>query len=86
MGEPHHYSVVQFFGDGTYEKVRSMVPANQAVMAAHHYTHSVAARHGIVERVIITTEDDDICFEWKFGEGITYPEECRKFEQQEERQ
>lgn len=71
------FSVVQFFDDGTYEYVRRYVDGKEAVEAAHHYTHNVAARKGFVTRVIITDGGDYTNFEWKFGEGITYPPESR---------
>jgi hypothetical protein len=31
----------------------------------------------MVERVIITDGGDDCCFEWKRGEGVTFPPEAR---------
>jgi len=71
------FSVYQFFADGSYERVRELVPAEEAVKAAHHYTHNVATKLGVVERVIITDGDDYCCFEWKKGEGITFPPEAR---------
>lgn len=71
------YSVYQFFADGFHERVRDSVSAEEAVRAAHHYTHNVASKVGITERVIITDEDDYCCFEWKRGEGITFPPEAR---------
>jgi hypothetical protein len=71
------FSVYQFFADGSYEQVRELVPAEEAVKAAHHYTHNVAARLGAVERVIITDGGDDRCFEWKRGEGVTFPPEAK---------
>jgi hypothetical protein len=67
------YNVVQFFEDGSYEYVRRNVPALEAVTAAKHYTTSVGARLGFTRRVIITDEDDFTNFEWKFGEGVTFP-------------
>lgn len=70
MGE---FSVYQFFHSGEYERVREFVTDEEAVHAAHHYTHNVASRLGIVNRVIITDGGDHICFEWKFGQGITFP-------------
>jgi hypothetical protein len=71
------YSVYQFFPDGSYERVRLFVPAEEAVKAAHHYSHNVAAQLGVVDRVIITDVDDYCCFEWKRGEGVTFPPEAR---------
>lgn len=71
------FSVYQFFADGSYERVREFVPAEEAVKAVHHYTHNVASKLGMVERVIITDGGDDCCFEWKRGEGVTFPPEMR---------
>ena len=71
------FSVYQFFADGSYEQVRELVPAEEAVKAAHHHTHNVASKLGMVERVIITDGGDDCCFEWKRGEGVTFPAECQ---------
>jgi len=63
MGE--HFSVYQFFIDGTHERVRHFVSALEAVKAARHYTDNVATRMGVIERVIITDGGDMTCFEWK---------------------
>lgn len=77
MSIPHGtgelFNVVQFFTDGTSEYVRRMVPPQEAVAAAKHYTESVAVRMGMVERVIITDMGDLTVFEWKKGQGITFP-------------
>ena len=67
------FSVTQFFIGGKYETVRQFVDAKTAMEAAAHYTDSVAARMGIVNRVIITDGGDSICFEWKHGEGVVFP-------------
>jgi hypothetical protein len=67
------YSVVQYFTDESYEYVRRWVTAEAAVDAAKHYTSSVGAKFGFVERVIITDGGDHICFEWMKGKGITFP-------------
>jgi hypothetical protein len=71
------YSVCQFFRDGSHEYVRRFVGAEEAVNAARHYTANVATKLGMVERVIITDADDYCCFEWKRGEGVTFPIEAR---------
>jgi len=73
MASDNEFSVCQFFKDGTYEYVRRMVSAEEAVTAAKHYTESVGARIGLVTRVIITDGGDFTNFEWKHGEGVTYP-------------
>lgn len=67
------FSVCQFFEDDTFEYVRRFVDAEEAVDAAKHYTSNVAAKLGIVRRVIITDGGDCTNFEWKFGVGVTYP-------------
>lgn len=69
----NEFSVCQFFEDGSYEYVRRNVSAEEAVNAAKHYTTSVGARMGMTRRVIITDGGDYCNFEWKYGEGITYP-------------
>ena len=69
------FSVYQFFEDGSYEMVRQFVDPPEALKAFKHYTTSVAARIGITKRVIITDGGDCIAFEWKHGEGITFPKE-----------
>jgi hypothetical protein len=71
------FSVCQFFTNGLHEYVRRNVTAEEAVKAARHYTDSVAVKLGMIERVIITDGGDDCCFEWKKGEGITFPPEAR---------
>jgi len=48
------FSVFQFFTDDSYEQVRDHVDPKEAVEAAKHFTTSVAAQLGYVERVIIT--------------------------------
>jgi hypothetical protein len=67
------FSVYQFFANDTYERVRSFVGAQEAVEAARALTTSVGARIGTTRRVIITDGGDCTNFEWKFGEGVTYP-------------
>jgi hypothetical protein len=71
--DPGEFSVYQFFHDGTYEKVREMVSADEAVKAAKHYCSCVAAQMGITVRVIITDGGDCTSFEWKRGEGVVFP-------------
>ena len=68
------FSVCQFFEDGTYEYVRRFVSMDDAAKAFAHYTVSVAARYGMVRRVIITDGGDCICMEWVYGVGITFPD------------
>lgn len=67
------YNVVQFFMDGSYEYTRRHVDAAESVKAAYHYATSVGARIGTTVRVIITDDGDCIRWEWKKGEGVTFP-------------
>lgn len=71
--DDQRFNVCQFFEDETYEYVRRGVSAEEAVETAHHYCTSLGAKMGTTRRVIITDEDDFTNFEWKFGEGVTYP-------------
>jgi hypothetical protein len=72
------YSVYQFLKNDTYERVREFVGVEEAVKAAKHYSSSVGARLGITRRVIITDDGDHTVFEWKHGEGITFPPEAAR--------
>ena len=72
-----YFSVWQFFINGMQERVREFVPIEEAMAAARHYTSNVAVKMGIIERVIITDAGDHCVFEWKKGEGITWPLEAK---------
>lgn len=74
--EPGEFSVCQFFADKSagYEYVRRYVSAREAMKAFKHYTNNVAARLGMVERIIVTDGGDCINFEWQYGKGITFPD------------
>ena len=67
------FSVYQFFPDEVYERVVEFVDAETAVKTARRCTESVGARLGMTRRVIITDGGDYTVFEWKHGEGITFP-------------
>jgi hypothetical protein len=67
------FSVCQFFENGTYEYVRRWVGGEEAVTAFHFYTHNVASKMGLVERVIITDGGDCTNMEWVYGKGQTFP-------------
>jgi hypothetical protein len=70
------FNVAQFFPDGKYEYVRRRVGAEEAWQGFQHYSTSVAARTGMVTRVIITDGGDCTNAEWEYGKGITYPPEA----------
>lgn len=67
------FSVWQFFADEVHEPLLRFVDGRTAVERARHATLSVGARIGTVRRVIITDGGDHTVFEWRFGEGVTFP-------------
>ena len=69
----HEFSVVQFFEDGSYEYVRKLVSAEEAMSAVKHYTSSMGVKMGFVKRVIITDGGDCCCFEWLHDKGVVFP-------------
>lgn len=72
-GTHGEYSVYQFMNDEINEKLRQFVSLDEAMDVAFFYTNNVAAKVGITKRVIVTDGGDYCVFEWKFGEGITWP-------------
>lgn len=67
------YSVYQFFPDESYEQNATGLNDKSAVLRAKALTETVGARIGTTRRVIITDSGDCIVFEWKYGEGVTFP-------------
>ena len=67
------FSVYQFFPDDSYEQVADGMSAEMAVALAKRLSRSVGGRIGTTRRIIIVDDGDCCCFEWKFGEGVTYP-------------
>jgi len=70
----NEFSVYQWFPDGSYERVRSFVSAEEAVSAARFYTTNVASRMGITQRVIITDGGDCVAWEWLKDKGVVFGE------------
>jgi hypothetical protein len=73
VGEDETFNVIMFFPDGSYNVERTGLGAEEAVKVAFGCTRRVAVHLGIIQRVIITDQNDLTCFEWKHGEGVTYP-------------
>jgi hypothetical protein len=67
------FSVFTFFPDGSYEAQLRWVDAQTAVEYAHVQTLTVGARIGTTVRIIITDGGDFTVFEWRHGEGVTFP-------------
>lgn len=72
-GTHGEFSVYQYFKDGTYEKVRDHVGAEEAVMAAKHYTMSIAAQLGMVVKVLVEDGGGFTNFLWERDKGIVFP-------------
>lgn len=73
MTERAEFSVWQFFEGGRYQPVVRWVEGKAAVSEAMRLARSVGGRVGTTRRIIITDGGDFTVFEWKFGEGVTYP-------------
>jgi hypothetical protein len=71
------FSVYQFFPDESYERVAKWMGGEEAVTLARQLTQSLGARIGTTRRVIITDGLDSTVFEWRHGEGVTWPPEAR---------
>lgn len=69
----NEFSVCQFFEDGSCEYFKRFVGAEESVKVAHFLSHNVAAKMGITKRVIVTDGGDHCVFEWKQGDGVTFP-------------
>jgi hypothetical protein len=69
----NEFSVYQFFPNETYEEVLRFVNVPTAMDAVMKLTRSVGAKLGTTQRVIVTDGGDCCVFEWKHGEGVTFP-------------
>lgn len=68
-----HFSVYWWDRDGGQHRELYLAPIGQVTRAVKRLTQGPAAMVGMVSRVIITDGGDIGCFEWKYGEGITFP-------------
>lgn len=73
----NEFSVYQFFEDDSYECYKRWVSNAEAVKAAIFLSTNVASKIGTTKRVIITDGGDHCVWEWKFGEGIVFPNELK---------
>jgi len=85
MFQRGEFSVVQYFIDDSYERVREFVSAEEAMKAFQHYITCVGARIGTTKRVMITDGGDCTNALWEFGKGLVYPtkEDCEAFQKKE---
>lgn len=75
------FAVYIFFPDGSHHCEGSFTEALEAVQCAKRQTEKPAVLLGMIRRVIITDGGDFTCFEWKHGEGVTYPPAPKQTEQ-----
>lgn len=73
MVERPEFSVYWWDRDGGQHEESRFVIAELAVHQAKRLSCGPASALGMVKRVIITDGGDFTVFEWKHGEGITYP-------------
>jgi hypothetical protein len=67
------FSVWLFFKDGYHIAEQRWLKAEAAVTLAREVTLRPAAQAGLIERIIITDGGDNTVFEWKHGQGVTFP-------------
>ena len=67
------FRVVIFFPGETWHEEGSNLTAEEAVTLSKRITQRPAAALGIIARIIITDADDYCVFEWKHGQGVTFP-------------
>jgi hypothetical protein len=68
------YDVWQYLPEDWHDKVGDDLSAEEAVRLAMSYTTRPAAKIGIIRKVhIVCRQDDTVAWEWKFGEGQTFP-------------
>jgi hypothetical protein len=60
---------------GNHHPERRFIGAQEAVELAKNLTQRPAVLLGIIQRVIITDGGDFTVFEWKHGEGVTFPKQ-----------
>jgi hypothetical protein len=67
------FTVWEFYPDGTGSAVATDVGAKEAVGIAERTTRKPAVLLGVIVEVRITDGGDNCVFQWKNGEGVTYP-------------
>ena len=67
------FAVWQFFPNDWHECIGEQLTAAEAVPLAKQLTESLGGRLGTTQRVIIVDDEDCTVFEWRHGEGVTFP-------------
>ena len=75
MSDDERFNVHQFLPDGYHECIGMGLSIRDALLMAHKWT--LPSRPGVIigaiRRVIITDSGDCTVWEWKNGEGVTFP-------------
>jgi hypothetical protein len=67
------FRVVIFFPDEFWHEEANGLSAEEAIKLAYRITQRPAVALGIIARIIVTDPDDYCVFEWKHGQGVTFP-------------
>jgi hypothetical protein len=67
------FDVWVWFPEGLHHRVGEGLEAEAAVRLASDYSRRPAARFGIIREIRIVDGGDDTVFEWRYGEGVTFP-------------
>jgi hypothetical protein len=73
MSEREEFSVWVFWPDESHFALARFIGAEHAVRMARLATRGWPARCIDASRIIITDGGDHTCFEWRRGEGVTFP-------------
>ena len=74
------FSVFWWDPTGEHHTEKQFVDAQTAVETSASLIKRPAAQLGMIRRVIITDGGDCTNFEWKYGEGVTFPIEAKGYE------
>jgi len=71
------FSVWVFLDDEWHHPLASYTDAKSAVECAVRAIRKAIGPATRIERIIITDGGDHTCFEWRRGEGVTFPPEAK---------
>jgi hypothetical protein len=67
------FDVWLFYRSGYHQRLEEDLEAEEAVKAAKRFTESVGAKTGLLLEIRIVDGGDNCVFQWKRGEGVTFP-------------
>ena len=71
----NEFSVYHYGFEDVQVAEKRFVSADEAMRTVAALIRSPAAQIGVMKRIIVTDGGDFTNFEWKYGEGITFPPE-----------